>query len=112
MDFNSLTIRDIITFIVGVGIICGFFYKLFSFFQQVNTNKDNIERLGKKIQDFKEMKEADREELVKKIDETNSAVNLLCSAISALIDNEITENGNLEELKRIKQKLDDKKELV
>ena len=112
MDFNSLTIKDILTFIVGVGIICGFFYKLFSFFNQVNANKDNIERLNKKIQDIKEMKEADREELIKKIDETNTAVNLLCSAISALIDNEITENGNLEELRRIKQKLDDKKELV
>ena len=112
MDFNSLTIKDILTFIVGVGIICGFFYKLFNFFNQVTTNRDNIEKLNKKIQDIKEMKEADREELIKKIDETNTAVNLLCSAISALIDNEITEDGNLEELKRIKRKLDDKKELV
>mgnify|MGYP000987230606 CR=1 FL=1 len=46
-----------------------------------------------------------------KVEETNSAVNLLCSAISALIDNAIT-GGNIEQLKSIKIKLDEKKEIV
>ena len=52
-----------------------------------------------------------RDEVLDKVEETNDAVNLLCSAVSALLSNAISDD-NIEELKAVKQKLDSKKEII
>ena len=114
MNFNDLTVSDIIVFITSIGIICGFFYKLFSLFSDIKNTKKSVERAHERIDSIKMEQENEKNEILNKVEETNMAVNLLCRAVSALINCELNENdiSNIDELKRIKQKLDDKKELV
>ena len=42
MNFNDISVGQIITFITSTGIITGFSYKIFSLFNQVKINKENI----------------------------------------------------------------------
>lgn len=109
---ENITIGQIAVAITTIGVICGFLFKIFSVFTQVKENKKQIELLGGVIQNVKDKNERQKEEILAKVDQTNTAVNLLCSAISAMIDNELNDNKNKDELRAIKQKLDEKKEIV
>lgn len=109
---ENITIGQIAVAITTIGVICGFLFKIFSVFTQVKENKKQIELLGSVIQNVKDKNERQKEEILAKVDQTNTAVNLLCSAISAMIDNELNDNKNKDELRAIKQKLDEKKEIV
>lgn len=111
MDINQINIGEIVTFIVVTGTIVGFGYKLYSFFNQVKENTKEINKTNKRMDALEINNKTEKDDLLLKVEETNSAVNLLCSAISALIDNAIT-GGNIEQLKSIKIKLDEKKEIV
>ena len=114
MNFNDLNVGDIVVFITAIGVICGFFYKVFSLFNKVNSAEKLAKDAHCRIDKIKLKQEEEKNELITKVEETNTAVNLLCRAVSALINCELNEDdiSNIEELKRIKQKLDDKKELV
>lgn len=114
MNFNDITIGDIIVMITAMGVICGFFYKLFSVFNDIKNTKKSVERAHARIDEIKKEQEVEKNEIISKVEETNTAVNLICRAVSALINCELNSNdvSNIEELKRVKQKLDDKKELV
>lgn len=109
---ENWTLGQVATAITVVGVICAFLFKVFSVFNQVKQNKKEIEELKKTIENLKDENKTQKEEILAKVEETNTAVNLLCSAISAMIDNELNENKNKDELRNIKQKLDDKKEIV
>ncbi len=52
-----------------------------------------------------------KDEVIDKVEETNEAVNLLCNAISALLENAISGN-NIKELEEVKEKLDNKKGII
>ena len=112
MDFNNITVGQIAVAITTIGIICGFLFKIFSLFNKVKENEKEIERLNAELEAMKDTNQKQKEEILSKVEETNTAVNLLCSAISAMIDNELNDNKNKDELRLIKQKLDEKKEIV
>lgn len=110
--FQNLTFAQIATDLTVIGVVCGFLFKIFSAFSQIKSNKEDIKELEGKIKLMEEANEKQKEELLDKVEETNSAVNLLCLGLSALIDNELNENSNKDELREIKKKLDEKKEIV
>lgn len=113
MDLTKITLAEIVAFIVAVGVLSGLFGKFFSQIYKIKNQDERIRKLEERMDENDVKQKEQKNELLDKVEETNSAVNLLCSAISALIDNELNDNGaSEEELKRIKQKLDDKKELV
>lgn len=112
MSLNNITINDAVILITAIGIICGFFYKIFSHFNECKENKKEIDKLKEKFKVMECKRAEEKDELIRKIDVTNNAVNLLCNAISALIDNEINEHKDIDRLKTIKEKLDGKMELV
>lgn len=109
---ENWTLGQIATAITVIGVICGFLFKIFSVFNQVKQNKKDIEELNKTIEKLQDDNETQKKDILNKVEETNTAVNLLCSAISAMIDNELNDNKNKDELRLIKQKLDEKKEIV
>ncbi len=109
---ENITIGQIAVAITTIGVICGFLFKIFTVFSQVKQNKKDIGELRETIESIRRKNERQKEELLNKVEETNAAVNLLCSAISAMIDNELNENKNKDELRAIKKKLDEKKEIV
>lgn len=111
MNFENITIGQIITFVTSIGIICGFFYKIFSLFNDMKETKKLAKDAHIRIDKIKVEHEMEKNEILEKVEETNTAVNLLCHAVSALIDCQLSEN-NVEELKRVKQQLDDKRELI
>lgn len=112
MSFENITIGQIIGFITCIGVICGFFYKVFSLFTDMKETKKLAKDAHLRIDKIKVEHELEKNEILEKVEETNTAVNLLCHAVSALIDCELSDKHNVEELKRVKQQLDDKKELV
>ena len=112
MDFKQLTLSQIATAITVVGVICGFLFKLFSIFTQVKNNKNDIEKFRSELTQVQYNNRTQKEELLRKVEQTNEAVNLLCSAISAMIDNELNDNKNKDELRVMKHRLDEKKEIV
>ena len=112
MDFTQLTLSQIATAITVVGVICGFLFKLFSIFTQVKNNKNDIEKFRSELTQVQYNNRTQKEELLRKVEQTNEAVNLLCSAISAMIDNELNDNKNKDELRVMKHRLDEKKEIV
>lgn len=112
MDFNNITVGQIVVAITSIGIICAFLFKIFSLFNQVKENKKKIEELEKEIKRVEENNKKQKDDLLSKVNETNTAVNLLCSAISAMIDNELDDDNNKDELRAIKKKLDEKKGIV
>lgn len=109
---ENWTLGQIATAITVVGVICGFLFKIFSVFNQVKQNKKDIDELNQLIEKLQDDNKTQKEDILNKVEETNTAVNLLCSAISAMIDNELNDNKNKDELRLIKQKLDEKKEIV
>ena len=65
------------------------------------------------MKDFEELQKEQKTELIDKVEETNNAVNLICSAVSALIDDSLQDNQESKKrLREIKNKLDNKKEIV
>lgn len=112
MDLTKITLAQISAFIVAVGVLSGLFGKFFSQIYKIKQLEERMKKTEERMNAYETTQKEQKNELLDKVEQTNSAVNLLCSAISALIDNELNDNGSTEELKRIKQKLDDKKELV
>lgn len=112
MDLTKITLAQISAFIVAVGVLSGLFGKFFSQIYKIKQLEERMKKTEERMDGYETTQKEQKNELLDKVEQTNSAVNLLCSAISALIDNELNDNGSAEELKRIKQKLDDKKELV
>lgn len=112
-DFNALSVGTIISFITGTGIIAGFMYKIFSLFNQVKKNEISVQRCHERIDNLKILSENQKSELIEKVEQTNDAVNLLCSAVSALIDDSLLDNQeSKKQLQEIKHKLDNKKEII
>ena len=65
------------------------------------------------MNDFETLQKQQKSELIDKVEETNNAVNLICSAVSALIDDSLQDNQESKQrLRDIKNKLDNKKEIV
>lgn len=113
MNFNELSVGQIVTFITSTGIIAGFLFKIFLVFSQVKQNTQMVKRAHERIDDFKKAQENQKSELIDKVEETNNAVNLICSAVSALIDDSLQDNQESKKrLRDIKNKLDNKKEIV
>lgn len=112
MNFENITIGQIISFITCVGVICGFFYKIFSLFNDMKETKKLAKDAHTRIDKIKVEHELEKNEILEKVEETNTAVNILCHAVSALIDCELSDKTNVDELKRVKQQLDDKRELI
>lgn len=113
MNFEEINIGQIIGFITGTGIIAGFLFKIFSVFNQVNQNTKAIIQANGRIDELKQESTNQKSELVEKVEETNNAVNLICSAVSALIDDSLQDNQESKKrLREIKDKLDNKKEIV
>ena len=112
MDLTKITLAQISAFIVAVGVLSGLFGKFFSQIYKIKQLEERMKKTEERMDGYETTQKEQKNELLDKVEQTNSAVNLLCSAISALIDNELNDNGSAEELKRMKQKLDDKKELV
>ena len=112
MDVNSITLGQITGAIIAIGVFSGFFGKFFSQIYKIKNQDKRIDTLEKRMDDYECNQKKEKDEIYSKVEETNTAVNLLCTAISALIDNEINVDGNIEALKKIKNKLDEKKEIV
>ena len=112
MDFSNITLGQIAVGITTIGIISAFLFKVFSAFSQIKENKRQIENLSKEIELVKDENEQQKKEILSKVNETNTAVNLLCSAISAMIDSELDNDNNKDELRAIKKELDKKKGIV
>lgn len=112
MNINDISIGQIVTFITSVGIIAGFCYKFFSSFQQIKTNTKDIEKINKRVDEMNKKTDVQEQDILGKLEETNKAVNLVCMGVSALIDNQINDNKNIDDLIAIKHKLDEKKEIV
>lgn len=110
--FQNITFAQAATDIGIIIVICGFLYKIFSAFNQIKENEGAIEKLKNKFKLMEEANKQQKEELIDKVEETNSAVNLLCLGVSALIDSELNENSNKDSLREIKKRLDEKKEIV
>lgn len=112
MDFSNITIGQIVVAITSFGVICASLFKLFTVFNQVKENKKEIENLKKELNEVRGENQKTKNEILLKVNQTNEAVNLLCSAISAMIDNELNENKNIDELESVKKQLDAKKAIV
>lgn len=110
--FQNLTLGQIAADIAILIAIFAFLFKIFTLFSKVNAYEAQIKDLEAKIKAVEAANNSHKQELIEKVEETNSAVNLLCMGLSALIDNELNENPNKESLRSIKQKLDERKEIV
>lgn len=106
-----MPIGQLVTAIAIIGALSGAFYKVFSIISDVKYNKQSIQKLKAQIQAIENEMKHQRDEVIDKVEETNEAVNLLCSAVSALLNNAIS-GDNIDELKAVKQKLDNKKEII
>lgn len=112
-DINSITVGQIIAFITAVGILSGFFGKFFSQVYKIKQLGEKQDKLEKRMDNFEKMQVQQKSELIDKVEETNNAVNLICSAVSALIDDSLQDNQeSKQQLREIKRKLDNKKEIV
>lgn len=113
MSFNSMTVGQIVTAITSVGIISAFMFKLFSLFSEVKQDTRSIQRAHERIDKIQEQNKQQKDELLGKVEETNNAVNLLCTAVSGLIEDALQDNDeSKKQLKEIKHKLDNKKEII
>ena len=111
MDVSTMPIGELVTAVAIIGALSGAFYKVFSIISDVKYNKQSIQKLKGQIQVIEDEMKMQKREVIDKVEQTNEAVNLLCSAVSALLSNAIGDN-NTEELKAVKQRLDNKKEIV
>ena len=113
MSFNEITIGQIIGMITAIGILSGFFGKFFAQIYKIKQLGEKQEKLEQRMNDFETSQEKQKTELIDKVEETNNAVNLICSAVSALIDDSLQDNQESKQrLREIKNKLDSKKEIV
>ena len=110
---NNITLSGIVAVIVAVGVLSGFFGKFFAQIYKIKQLCEKQEELERRIDKFEENQNKQKTELVDKVEETNNAVNLICSAVSALIDDSLQDNQESKQrLRDIKIKLDNKKEIV
>ena len=112
MDFSNITLGQVAVGITTIGVICAFLFKVFSFFNRVKELEKELAALKAEIEEIKKNNEKQKNEILATVNKTNEAVNLLCSAISAMIDNELNENKNIDELESVKRQLDAKKGIV
>ena len=110
---NNITLGGIIAIVIAIGTLSGFFGKFFAQIYKIKQLGEKVEELEKKMTDFETLQKQQKSELIDKVEETNTAVNLICSAVSALIDNSLQDNQESKQrLRDIKNKLDNKKEIV
>ena len=113
IDINTMTIGTIVASISAIGIISGFFGKFFSQIYKIKQLGEKQKELEERMNKFEESQQKQKSELIDKVEETNNAVNLICSAVSALIDDSLQDNQESKNrLREIKSKLDNKKEIV
>ena len=94
MKIRKLKVKNIILFMLIIIFIFSM-SKIIIFYVDLNKNNKNTN------------------ELIDKVEETNNAVNLICSAVSALIDDSLLDNQESKQrLREIKNKLDNRKEIV
>lgn len=112
-DVNGITLGQIIGMVTAIGILSGFFGKLFAQMYKIKQLGEKQEKLERRMNDFETLQKQQKSELIDKVEETNNAVNLICSAVSALIDDSLQDNQESKQrLRDIKNKLDNKKEIV
>ena len=112
-DVNGITLGQIIGIVTAIGILSGFFGKFFAKMYKIKQLGEKQEELERRMNDFETLQKQQKSELIDKVEETNNAVNLICSAVSALIDDSLQDNQESKQrLRDIKNKLDNKKEIV
>ena len=110
---NNISLGAIVAGIVAVGVLSGFFGKFFAQIYKIKQLGEKQEKLEQRMNDFETSQAKQKSELIDKVEETNNAVNLICSAVSALIDDSLQDNQESKQrLREIKNKLDSKKEIV
>lgn len=112
-NVNGITLGQIIGMVTAIGILSGFFGKFFSQIYKIKQISEKQEKLEQRMDDYEKTQAQQKSELIDKVEETNNAVNLICSAVSALIDDSLQDNQESKQrLREIKNKLDSKKEIV
>ena len=112
-NVNGITLGQIIGMVTAIGILSGFFGKFFAQMYKIKQLGEKQEELERRMNDFETLQKQQKSELIDKVEETNNAVNLICSAVSALIDDSLQDNQESKQrLRDIKNKLDNKKEIV
>lgn len=112
-DINGITLGQIIGGITAIGILSGFFGKFFSQIYKIKQLSEKVEKLEAKVNEFEDTQIKQKSEILEKVEQTNTAVNLICLAVSALIDDSLQDNQETKQrLQEIKNKLDNKKEIV
>ena len=110
---NNISLGAIVAGIVAIGVLSGFFGKFFAQIYKIKQLGEKQEKLEQRMDDFETSQAKQKSELIDKVEETNNAVNLICSAVSALIDDSLQDNQESKKrLREIKNKLDSKKEIV
>lgn len=110
---NNITLGGIIAIVIAIGTLSGFFGKFFAQIYKIKQLGEKQEELERRMNDFETLQKQQKSELIDKVEETNNAVNLICSAVSALIDDSLQDNQESKQrLRDIKNKLDNKKEIV
>lgn len=110
---NNITIGAICAGIACVGVLSGFFGKFFAQIYKIKQLGEKQKDLEDRMNSFEDFQKKEKVELIDKVEQTNNAVNLICSAVSALIDDSLLNNPESKErLREIKEKLDNKKEIV
>lgn len=110
---NNIALGEIVAGIATIGVLSGFFGKFFSQIYKIKQLGEKQEELERRMNDFETLQKQQKSELIDKVEETNNAVNLICSAVSALIDDSLQDNQESKQrLRDIKNKLDNKKEIV
>ena len=113
MEVGNITLGQITGMIVAIGVLSGFFGKFFSQIYKLKTLAEKQDKLEQRINDYEKCQAEQKSELIDKVEATNNAVNLICSAVSALIDDSLQDNQESKQrLREIKNKLDSKKEIV
>lgn len=110
---NNLTLGGIIAIVIAIGTLSGFFWKFFAQIYKIKQLGEKQKELEERMNKYEEVQAKQKSELIDKVEETNNAVNLICSAVSALIDDSLQDNQESKQrLREIKNKLDNKKEIV
>lgn len=113
MNINNVTVSEIVTLITVLGVISGFVFKIFSFFNMVNRTQDEIKKINVRIDFIENDRKIEKDQLIEKVEQTNTAVNLIYLAVSALIDDSISNNmESKDRLKEIKKELDGNKGII
>lgn len=113
MEVTNITLGQVLAIITTVGILSGFFGKFFSQIYKIKQLAEKQKELEDRMNKFEDCQAKQKSELIDKVEETNNAVNLICSAVSALIDDSLQDNQESKQrLREIKNKLDSKKEIV